>query len=133
MSDREEAKISVPREDLTEEERLKKEEQDKQPESMRPDNTQGSVPGAEDTSDMTEEDRLLKEKLNDLVKELQELLETNNKDAVNENLTKIRSEIQTSTSSMTSVPKPLKFLRPHLEFFKQKYETLEESNIKVGQ
>lgn len=43
-----------------------------------------------------------------------------------------RQEIRTSTSSMTSVPKPLKFLRPHYGTLKAHYETLTDSDIKVS-
>jgi hypothetical protein len=42
-----------------------------------------------------------------------------------------RQEIRTSTSSMTSVPKPLKFLRPHYGTLKAYYETMAESELKV--
>lgn len=42
-----------------------------------------------------------------------------------------RQEIRTSTSSMTSVPKPLKFLRPHYGTLKAFYETMPESDLKV--
>lgn len=40
----------------------------------------------------------------------------------------IRNEIRTATTSMTSVPKPLKFLRPKYDEIKQKYE----ENVKGG-
>ncbi|TXG55100.1 hypothetical protein EZV62_020356 [Acer yangbiense] len=39
-------------------------------------------------------------------------------------------EIRTSTSSMTSVPKPLKFLRPHYGTLKAYYEIMGESDLK---
>lgn len=42
-----------------------------------------------------------------------------------------RQEIRTSTSSMTSVPKPLKFLRPHYGNLKAYYETMKDSDLKV--
>lgn len=42
-----------------------------------------------------------------------------------------RQEIRTSTSSMTSVPKPLKFLRPHYGTLKAYYETMGKSDLKV--
>ena len=42
-----------------------------------------------------------------------------------------RQEIRTSTSSMTSVPKPLKFLRPHYGTLKAYYETMTDSELKV--
>ncbi|EDO25767.1 predicted protein, partial [Nematostella vectensis] len=34
----------------------------------------------------------------------------------------LRSQIRASTSSMTSVPKPLKFLRPHYASMKEVYQ-----------
>lgn len=38
--------------------------------------------------------------------------------------------IRTSTTSMTSVPKPLKFLREHYPALKQVYEKIEDSQTK---
>ena len=38
--------------------------------------------------------------------------------------------IRSATSSMTSVPKPLKFLRPHYLMFRELYETWPESDEK---
>lgn len=43
-----------------------------------------------------------------------------------------RQEIRTSTSSMTSVPKPLKFLRPHYGTLKAFYDTMTDLDLKVG-
>jgi hypothetical protein len=40
-------------------------------------------------------------------------------------------EIRSATSSMTSVPKPLKFLRPHYGTLKSFFETMPESDLKV--
>ncbi|KAF9050814.1 26S proteasome regulatory complex, non-ATPase subcomplex, Rpn1 subunit [Hymenopellis radicata] len=45
-------------------------------------------------------------------------------------LESLRSLIRTSTSSMTSVPKPLKFLRPHYPDLQQLYETWPASDDK---
>ncbi|KAH9791150.1 26S proteasome non-ATPase regulatory subunit 2 [Citrus sinensis] len=45
-------------------------------------------------------------------------------------LESMRTEIRTSTSSMTSVPKPLKFLRPHYGTLKAYYETMPDSDLK---
>lgn len=42
-----------------------------------------------------------------------------------------KHEIRTSTSSMTSVPKPLKFLRPHYGTLKAYYEAMAELDLKV--
>ena len=43
----------------------------------------------------------------------------------------IKDSIKTSTSSMTAVPKPLKFLRPHYEKLEQIYESWPEGDDKV--
>lgn len=43
-----------------------------------------------------------------------------------------RQEIRTATSSMTSVPKPLKFLRPHYKTLKTHYEKMSDSELKVS-
>ncbi|XP_076907209.1 26S proteasome non-ATPase regulatory subunit 2 homolog A-like [Bidens hawaiensis] len=45
-------------------------------------------------------------------------------------LDSMRQEIRTSTSSMTSVPKPLKFLRPHYATLKSYYQTMPDSDVK---
>ncbi|PWA51455.1 hypothetical protein CTI12_AA453560 [Artemisia annua] len=45
-------------------------------------------------------------------------------------LESMSQEIRTSTSSMTSVPKPLKFLRPHYGTLKSFYESMPESDLK---
>lgn len=41
----------------------------------------------------------------------------------------IVNELRTATSSMTSVPKPLKFLRPHFTVLKDTYNSLKTENI----
>lgn len=43
----------------------------------------------------------------------------------------LRTLIRTSTSSMTSVPKPLKFLHPHYPALQELYETWPPSEDKV--
>lgn len=47
-------------------------------------------------------------------------------------LESLRNEIRTSTSSMTSVPKPLKFLRPHYPDLQALYEAWPVSQDKVS-
>ncbi|KAG2494897.1 hypothetical protein HYH03_006832 [Edaphochlamys debaryana] len=42
-------------------------------------------------------------------------------------LTSMISEIRSATASMTSVPKPLKFLRPHFDALKARHETMSAS------
>ena len=46
-------------------------------------------------------------------------------------LAEIKKEVSGSTSSMTSVPKPLKFLSKHYEGMKDYYSTLPDSSFKV--
>ena len=40
--------------------------------------------------------------------------------------------IKAATTSMTSVPKPLKFLRPHYDTIKGVYEKITDAATKVG-
>jgi 26S proteasome regulatory subunit N1 len=47
-------------------------------------------------------------------------------------LEQIKDFIKTSTSSMTAVPKPLKFLRPHYESLEKTYESWPAGADKVG-
>lgn len=47
-------------------------------------------------------------------------------------LESLRTLIRSSTSSMTSVPKPLKFLRPHYDKIKSLYETWNDEDLKVS-
>ena len=46
-------------------------------------------------------------------------------------LESLRTQIKSSTTSMTSVPKPLKFLRPHYETLKEVYEKIKDNETKV--
>ena len=43
----------------------------------------------------------------------------------------MRTTICASTSTMTSVPKPLKFLRPHYDSIKEVFTTIEDADTKV--
>lgn len=45
-------------------------------------------------------------------------------------LESLRTQIRASTTSMTSVPKPLKFLRPHFESLKQIYDKIVDEDTK---
>lgn len=75
--------------------------------------------------ELSEEDRALKEKLELLVTRAMD------KDVGVQKLAleTIRTEIRSATSSMTSVPKPLKFLRDHFVPLKRHYATMnDESN-----
>ncbi|EOX99514.1 26S proteasome regulatory subunit S2 1A isoform 6 [Theobroma cacao] len=76
--------------------------------------------------DLSEEDLALKQQLELYVERVQDPDPGLQKVA----LESMRQEIRTSTSSMTSVPKPLKFLRPHYGTLKAFYETMPESDLK---
>ncbi|PRQ38825.1 putative armadillo-like helical protein [Rosa chinensis] len=47
-------------------------------------------------------------------------------------LESMRHEIRSSTSSMTAVPKPLKYLRPHYTTLKSYYEIMGASDLKIN-
>jgi len=90
-------------------------------------------PIAEDT--LSEEDRELKERLETCVGTV---VNAENESAVTiplrlKALEIIVTELRTATASMTSVPKPLKFLRPHFAVLKGLFETIskEENNKDV--
>lgn len=68
---------------------------------------------------LSEEDEKLK---NDLEDAVQLLFTVNTQEVTNQKLQYLQTEIQSATSSMTSVPKPLKFLRIFYDQFKQFYE-----------
>ncbi|CCX05129.1 armadillo-type protein [Pyronema domesticum] len=72
----------------------------------------------EATEELSEEDQQLKSDLEMLVQRLQE----DKPELYKPSLDQIRNFIRTSTSSMTAVPKPLKFLRPHYEALTALYE-----------
>jgi 26S proteasome regulatory subunit N1 len=74
----------------------------------------------DERNEMTDEDRKLQEDLELLVQRLVE----SNTDLYIPTLEMLKSIIRSSTTSMTSVPKPLKFLRPH-------YSTLKELHGKM--
>jgi 26S proteasome regulatory subunit N1 len=67
--------------------------------------------------ELSEEDQQLKSELDMLVERILESDTSLYKPA----LEQIKDFIKTSTSSMTAVPKPLKFLRPHYESLEKAY------------
>ncbi|KAJ1568792.1 proteasome regulatory particle base subunit, partial [Cladochytrium tenue] len=73
---------------------------------------------AKEEEELSEEDQQLKNELEMLVERLKE----KNDSLYKPSLETLRTLIRTSTSSMTSVPKPLKFLRPHFGSLKSVYE-----------
>ena len=95
-------------------------------------------PGSDDIVDdenaMSEEDRELKERLETCVSTLiNEKSEASVTTQIRlKALDVIVTELRSATSSMTSVPKPLKFLRPKYETLKEYYGTIgdtEESEV----
>lgn len=62
---------------------------------------------------------------------IQVLKQENNTELHRPALESLRTLIRTSTSSMTSVPKPLKFLRPHYHALEEVHESWPESDNKV--
>jgi 26S proteasome regulatory subunit N1 len=81
----------------------------------------------EKENNMSEEDKELKERLETCVSTiLNEGNESNVTTPIRLNaLDVIVNELRTATASMTSVPKPLKFLRPHFAPIKALYTTIE--------
>ncbi|KAI9883131.1 MAG: proteasome regulatory particle base subunit [Watsoniomyces obsoletus] len=80
--------------------------------------TNGKEDGAPKEEELSEEDQQLKSELEMLVERLLEPDTNLYKPA----LEAIKTSIRTSTSSMTAVPKPLKFLRPHYESLTKQYD-----------
>ncbi|CAA2982178.1 26S proteasome non-ATPase regulatory subunit 2 homolog A [Olea europaea subsp. europaea] len=76
--------------------------------------------------DLSEEDLALKQQLELYVERAQDSDPGLQKAA----LENMRQEIRTATSSMTSVPKPLKFLRPHYGTLQAHYEKIADSDLK---
>jgi len=71
--------------------------------------------------ELSEEDKKIKEELELMVERVSDPVI----DIVKAAIVAMKKEIRTSTSSMTSVPKPLKFLRPHYDTLKAVFEKLE--------
>jgi hypothetical protein len=83
--------------------------------------------GKKEEEELSEEDQKLKDELEMLVERLLEPDASLYKPA----LQNIKTFIKTSTSSMTAVPKPLKFLRPHYAGLEKAYESWPEGENKV--
>ncbi|XP_026327606.1 26S proteasome non-ATPase regulatory subunit 2 [Hyposmocoma kahamanoa] len=83
-------------------------------------------PAPAPNDDLSEEDKKLQEELNMLV----EKLVGNEVDLYFPALQMLSNLIRTSTTSMTSVPKPLKFLREHYPALKQVYEKIKDPKTK---
>jgi 26S proteasome regulatory subunit N1 len=78
----------------------------------------------DEPEELSEEDQILKEKLETAVVRAQD------KDVGQQKfgLENLSAEIQGSTSSMTAVPKPLKYLRPHYATLVEYFEKLDKSH-----
>eukprot|EP00090_Calanus_glacialis_P024916 TRINITY_DN3867_c0_g1_i1.p1 TRINITY_DN3867_c0_g1~~TRINITY_DN3867_c0_g1_i1.p1 ORF type:complete len:913 (+),score=317.38 TRINITY_DN3867_c0_g1_i1:53-2791(+) len=76
--------------------------------------------------DLSEEDKTLKEELELCVTRLGET----QADLYGNALTSLTSLIRASTTSMTSVPKPLKFMIPHFDAMKAAYEKMAAGPVK---
>ncbi|KAK0641627.1 armadillo-type protein [Cercophora newfieldiana] len=83
---------------------------------------------ADDSEELSEEDQQLKSELEMLVERLTESDESLYKPA----LEAMKNFIKTSTSSMTAVPKPLKFLRPHYKHMTELYDKWEAGDNKTS-
>ncbi|XP_031849170.1 regulatory particle non-ATPase 1 [Nomia melanderi] len=93
------------------------------PESVKPETKPSKeVKGGkeEEKNELSEEDKLLQEELTGLVERLQDANTRLHYPA----LEALQSHIRVSTTSMTSVPKPLKFMRPHYDTMKAIYEKI---------
>lgn len=94
--------------------------EDKEPVSQRP--TLANPP-EDQHAHLSDEDRQLKDKLDALVEQVL----SENPTSLAETLDQIRTEIRTSTSTMTSVPKPLKFLRHYYADLAEVFARVTES------
>ncbi|XP_026543447.1 26S proteasome non-ATPase regulatory subunit 2 [Notechis scutatus] len=79
-----------------------------------------NAPTADKEQELSEEDKQLQDELEMLVERLGEQDTALYRPALEE----LRRQIRSSTTSMTSVPKPLKFLRPHYGKLKEIYENM---------
>ncbi|XP_028138839.1 26S proteasome non-ATPase regulatory subunit 2 [Diabrotica virgifera virgifera] len=84
--------------------------------------------GTEDKNknELSEEDKQLQDELNLCVEKLQD----NDEKRYLLALQALSNHIQASTTSMTSVPKPLKFMRPHYETMKTVHEKITDPDTK---
>eukprot|EP00051_Salpingoeca_urceolata_P026738 m.478399 g.478399 ORF g.478399 m.478399 type:complete len:897 (-) comp21140_c0_seq1:156-2846(-) len=81
----------------------------------------------EEEVELSEEDQALKDDLEMMVARLEDPDASLHKPA----LESLRTHIRAATSSMTSVPKPLRFLRPHYDAIQKAYERFEDPETKA--
>ncbi|CAG9855292.1 unnamed protein product [Phyllotreta striolata] len=77
-------------------------------------------------NELSDEDKQLQEELNLCVEKLQE----NDSKLYMPALQALGNHIRASTTSMTSVPKPLKFMKPHYDTMKTIFEKITEAPVK---
>ena len=82
--------------------------------------------GEEEVTELSEEDQELKANLEMMV----ERIKDSDPGVQSTALDNITREIRSATTSMTSVPKPLKFLRPQYEGLKSSYDSLADGENK---
>lgn len=80
----------------------------------------------EKEAELSEEDKALQDELNTYV----QILTEDKIELYLPTLTQLAAKIKASTTSMTSVPKPLKFLRPHFGTLKDVYEKINDNSVK---
>jgi len=78
--------------------------------------------------ELSDEDRQLKEELEGLVEQVKGEDTSVHKAA----FLQMRTTICAATSTMTSVPKPLKFLRPHYETIKELFDAITDADTKAA-
>mmetsp|Transcript_29698 Transcript_29698/g.97120 ORF Transcript_29698/g.97120 Transcript_29698/m.97120 type:complete len:931 (-) Transcript_29698:31-2823(-) len=84
--------------------------------------------GEEKEQELSEEDRALKEKLDGAV---EAFLSAHSASERSEQLGLMSSEIKNATTTMTSVPKPLKFLRPHYGKLAEAFERVHDPAVRA--
>ncbi|KAG6379757.1 26S proteasome regulatory complex non-ATPase subcomplex Rpn1 subunit [Boletus reticuloceps] len=123
MAQRPTAEIKVPSQDPKKKE---EEEEKKAPEKKAGTSKATGDKKEEEEEELSEEDVQLKSELEMLVERLKEP----NTELYRPALETLRVLIRTSTSSMTSVPKPLKFLHPHYPELQKLFDTWSPSEDK---
>ncbi|KAG9311635.1 26S proteasome regulatory complex non-ATPase subcomplex Rpn1 subunit [Chiua virens] len=122
MAQRPTAEIKVPSEDP----KKNKEEEEKKAAEKKAGTSKANGDKKDEEEELSEEDAQLKSELEMLIERLKEP----NTELYRPALETLRVLIRTSTSSMTSVPKPLKFLHPHYPELQKLFDTWSPSEDK---
>ncbi|XP_044728388.1 26S proteasome non-ATPase regulatory subunit 2-like [Chrysoperla carnea] len=96
------------------------------PEQISPDKKPTATKVKDEKQELSEEDKQLQEELDLCVERLQE----DDQSLYLPSLEILRSHIRASTTSMTSVPKPLKFMRTHYDTMQQVFEKIKDKETK---